>query len=264
MSYKQMGDESPHPSAPSGAPRDPFYVVKEKVQDLMASLLVDFDRWRELLETTNTATHGDFAPLTQAVKVAVKKLTIDLNDLSQTIRIVSENRLRFKDIDDKELETRRKFVNDMKARVEEYENTLNSTRTKGKLERDARDAVFARDDQAKKSAKEREREAVGNDFVSNHAQAQGQIHAQQDVVLDDMHGAIQRLGDISGNIKVELDVQNEMLKEFDDEMGEAQSNMTKVLKKVDKLLGKSDTGRLCCILILFVIVIVLIIAIVYT
>jgi len=261
MAYKQMDESAP--ALPS-VPRDPFYVVKEKVQDMMGTLLVEFDRWKDLLDNENTATHKDFAPLTQHIKVTLKKLGIDLNDLSQTIKIVSENRVRFRDIDDKELDSRRKFVNDMKARVEEYDEQLNSTRTKSKLERDARDLVFSRETDAKKTAKEREREAVGNDFVSGHAQAQQQVTAQQDVVLDDMTAALQRLGDISGTISTELKTQNEMLKEFDDEMGVAQSNMTKVLKKIDKLLGKSDSGRLCCILILFVLCIVLIIAIVYT
>jgi hypothetical protein len=109
------------------------------VQDLIGTLSVDFDKWKEFLETTNTASNKEFAPLTQSIKVAIKKLSIDLNDLSQTIDIVTANRQRFRDIDDKELDSRKKFVNDMKALVSDYEETLASVRTKSKLERDARE-----------------------------------------------------------------------------------------------------------------------------
>jgi len=257
--YKQMDDGQT--SLPA---RDPFYVVKEKVQELTTTLSTDFDRWKELLETTNTASHKDFAPLTQSVKVTLKKLNIDLNDLAQTIEIVSANRQRFKDIDDKELDSRKRFVNDTKSTVQEYEDTLGSVRTKSKLERDSREQLYAKENSQRKSAKEREREREGNDFVDAKAQSQQQVERQQDEVLDDMTHALDRLGAMAGTIKTTLGEQNEMLKEFDNEMDRTQGAMGKVMRKIDKLLGQSDSGRLCCIFFLFVIVCVLIIAIIYT
>jgi len=227
-------------------------------------LSTDFDRWKELLETTNTASNKDFAPLTQSIKVTIKKLNIDLNDLSQTIEIVSANRTRFKDIDDKELDSRKRFVNDTKGAIQEYEETLNSVRTKSKLERDAREQVFAKENAQRRSAKEREREREGNDFVEGKHQAQQQVHKEQDQVLDDMSHALDRLGAMAGTIHTGLQEQNAMLQELDEDIDKTQGTMNKVMRKMDKLLGQSDSGRLCCIFFLFVVVCVLIIAIIYT
>jgi hypothetical protein len=78
-----------------------LFAGSRKVQDLIGTLSVEFDRWKEWLETSNTASNKEFAPLTQSLKVQLKKVKIDVNDLSQTIQIVSANRNRFKDIDDK-------------------------------------------------------------------------------------------------------------------------------------------------------------------
>lgn len=259
MAYKQMGDNN----ATALPPRDPFYVVKEKVQDLIGTLTVEFDRWKEALETTNTATNRDFPTLTQSIKVAVKKLNIDLNDLAQTITIVSSNRARFRDIDDKELDSRKKFVNDMKALVSDVEETLASVRTKAKLERDNRENLFAQENAQKRSARQREQEAAGNEFLENKQQQQVAVVHQQDAVLDDMSAALERLGAMSSTINTELQVHNEMLTAMDEEMDATQNTMTKVLRKIDKLLGQSDTGRMLCILFLFICVIVLILAIIY-
>jgi len=257
--YKQMDDGQTN--LPT---RDPFYVVKEKVQELQATLQSDFDRWKEILENTNTAGNKEFAPLTQTIKVTLKKLNIDLNDLSQTIEIVSTNRQRFKDIDDKELDSRKRFVNDTKASIQNYEDTLNAIRTKSKLERDSRDQLYAKENAQRRSAKEREQERAGNDFIADRAQTQVQVHHQQNEVLDDMVSALDRLGSMAGTIGSELQVHNAILKDFDEEMDATQGTMNKVMRKMDKLLGQSDTGRLCCIFFLVVVVCVLIIAVIYT
>jgi len=261
MSYKQMNETGA--SAPALPPRDPFYVVKEKVQDMIGTLTVDFDRWKELLETTNTASSKEFAPLTQSIKVAIKKLNIDLNDLSQTIAIVSANRARFAAIDDKELDARKKFVNDMKALVSDCEETLASVRTKSKLERDQRDHLFAAENAERRTAKQKEVERDASDFLDGRQQAQVDVQKQQDAVLDDMSSALDRLGAMSSDIHTELKVHDTMLTEMDDDMTATQTTMNKVLRKVDKLLGQSDTGRLCCIFFLFICVIILIIMLIY-
>lgn len=53
------------------------------------------------------------------------------------------------------------------------------------------------------------------------------------------------------------------LEEFDNELDDTQSQMNMVLKKIDKLLKSSDKGRLCCIVVLFIIAIILLFAIIY-
>ena len=55
--YRPMNDgDAPKKTKPARA-RDPFYVVRDKVQLLVASVKKDFEKWKDLLENTNTATN---------------------------------------------------------------------------------------------------------------------------------------------------------------------------------------------------------------
>jgi len=245
----------------SSLSKDPFYVVKEKVQDLIEKLSGDFNRWKELLETTNTSSNRQFENLTQTIKVALKKLTVDLNDLAQTTKIVSDNRLRFRDITDAELDSRKKFVNDMKTFVQDCQDSLDSDRTKRKIENDKREALLNKSDNLSGYDKEVEREA--KEFVDMKQQTQVGIEIKQDQILDDMITALGRLGDVSDTINSELVSQNQMLVEFDNEMDETQGRMDIVMKKLNKMLGDSDRGRIGCIIFLIVTVIILLVIIIY-
>ena len=95
---------------------------------LVKQLTIEFDRWKDLLDSTNTSNNPEFAKCSGNVKVpqlpevqsrwrsrflvqaTLKKLKVDLNDLSQTIAIVEKNRSRFKDIDDQGLSDQCLFV----------------------------------------------------------------------------------------------------------------------------------------------------------
>jgi len=86
---------------------------------------------------------------------------------------------------------------------------------------------------------------------------------QQDIVLEDMDQVLKRLGDIAGTMDTELDAQNKALGDWNDEMTETQDNMDAVISKIQKLLGTSDKGKLCCILVLFIIVVILFFVLIY-
>lgn len=61
-----------------------------------------------------------------------------------------------------------------------------------------------------------------------------------------------------------MQIHNNLLQEFDDEMDETQGNMLMVQRKLEKLLSTSDKGRLCCLFLLMVVAIGLLFLIIYT
>lgn len=247
-----------------GPQRDPFHTVKERVQGRIGQLSTDFTAWKEALNTTNTHRNPQFKPLTQSIKVALKAITVDLRDLDQTIKIVEQNRDKFRDISDHELTQRRKFVNETKAYVQEVLSTLQSPRTKGKLERDQSEALTRSPlnggGGGRGMAAEYERE--GDQFIEDKRMRQQQLEEQQDVVLDDMNAALERLGVMSHDIQKELRSQQRDLEALSDEVDEANTQMQIVMKKIHKLLGTSDNGKLCCIFILFLTALALFFAVV--
>jgi len=247
---------SPPPGASLSLPaKDPFYVVKEKVQSLIGKLSQDFEQWKETLANSNTYRSSNFKPLTQQVKVALKTVNVDLRDLEQTIKIVDANRDKFKDITDAELASRKKFVNEMRVIVQDVTSTLSSPKTKAKLERDQSEALMRTD--SRKTGLEAARHEEGADFVEGKRLAQAQIEAKQDVVLEDMEQALGRLTEMSKDIGTGLKESNEMLNQMDGDLDENLAHMNIVMKKLGKLLQTSDTGKICCIIALFALALIL-------
>ena len=99
-------------------------------------------------------------------------------------------------------------------------------------------------------------------FESEVGGQQAQL-AQQDLQLDDLHGSVRRLGDMSLTISNELDLQNQMLDDLDDDLTAGQQAMDAVNKKTKELVEAAGGPQyfcvivaLCCILfVLFMLVI---------
>jgi len=245
--------------------RDPFYVVKEKVQGLITKVSIDFDKWKEIFENSNTARNTEFTELGKGMRVAVSSINVDLNDLAQTIKIVEQNRARFKDIDDNELNSRRKFVNDMKAKIQNIEETLNSLRTKKKIEKDERESLMGPSNGRRMTTgMERERRQDSSDFIDDRKNQSQALVVKQDEVLDDMSHALGRLGDVASVINTELKDQNQILGQMDNEMDESLGSMGMVMGKINRILVKSDKGRICCIIFLIIVALVELLLIIYT
>lgn len=264
MEYHSIS-HSPPPS--SAFKQDPFYEVKDKVKALYSQLSSNYDSWKDMLENSNTANNIGFSDLTSSVKMSVSSIEVDLRDLQQTIAIVDANRSRFRQIDDEELNSRRKFVNDTNAAVISIKEDLSSKRTREKIEQDKsggnRNYSTRRQQRPDLFSGEGEVSKDNASYMQGVGQQQEMMIRQQDNVLDDMTSALTRLGDVAGNINKELIVQEEMINELDVELEHAQGTMDVVMKKMNKLLGRSDKGRYCCLFWLIVIIVVLMVILIY-
>jgi len=128
-------EEQPRGAGVSSAAKDPFYVVKDKVQYVVRNLRIDFDGWKDLLNSVNTFTNPDFKLKNGAVRNGTKSIKENLNALKGSISMVETNRAKFPDIDDDELSKRKKFVAETRALLEEVVNQLSSEKTKKKTQR---------------------------------------------------------------------------------------------------------------------------------
>ena len=201
----------------------------------MRQLRSDFERWKTLLETTDTSANPEFQELHQALKVNMKKVKFDLNDLSLTIEIVEKKRAKFKDIDDAELAGRQRFVNDTKDTLQSIKEARGSERTKRKM---------AADEEKTATPFQRASEQRSSEYVANRQQQHQALVERQDVVLDDMSSALARLGDVANTLETELDSQNAMLEEFDNEMDDTQNMLDTVNAKIQKILGTSSKWKI--------------------
>jgi len=237
--------------------RDPFYSVKDKVVGLLSKLKVDFSRFDSL-----TSRSPEYNSLQTSIRQQLDAIDTDCKDLAQTIVIVESNRPRFPQITEQELNSRKGFVSETQAALQAYREQLRRSATKQSNE-NRRDLMQPGQQSRFTSAASSQVNREQDDYVSSAQSQQQALVKQQDLVLDDMEGALMRLGNIGDDIETELKEQDLMLTEVDENMDTAQGNMNLVLKKMDKLLKTSDRGRICCVIGLFFLAILLVILIFY-
>lgn len=247
-------------------PRDPFYAVKDKVQASLVDLRSVIGRAETVLSSGGES--SEVEPVLAQARGEMSQIHIDVKDLSQTITIVEENRSRFPSIDNRELDSRRAFVTDAKTSLAHFDDQIKRISSKAQQASNKRKQLLRGDDAvgggSRFASSANEEASRGNDdFVASSRQSQLAIEAQQDEVMDDMSHALDRLRGIGDTIHQQLVESEANLNALDEELDTAKGTMDTVLKKMDKLLKSSDKGRLCCIVILFIVAIALFFGIIY-
>lgn len=251
--------------------KDPYFAARQQLQDNMSKTMLDFEKWKAILERENTATSPEFSNLGKTITIDLKAISVDLNNLQKVITVVENNRGVFKHIDDEDLNGRRKFVNDIKAKVLHIDEFMNSARTKKKLDSDKRRDVLApaggRGGSGIGGMAGRNVEQWGKserqEVVERKRAEQDLREEEEKVVLDDMSSVLDRLKFVAHDTNRSLKDHSDMINNLNDSMDVSKNMMDNALRKMDVLLAKSKTGRLCCMFLLFIVVVVLFALIIY-
>jgi len=248
--------------------QDPFYVVKEEVQQSVSGVTTLYDRWQELLKATNTAQNDEFKWTTTQIKNGIKSIEWDLQDLEETIGIVEGNRQRFK-LDAAEVESRKGFIAETKATIKKMKDDLNNAATKGKMENDVRSSLMT---SSKKNQQDGGKfdglhKAIIEDndqYINNSRQQIQQTMDAQDEDLDAISRATGNLKEIGITINEELKLQGHILEEMESEVDKTNSRLNNVLKRLNKLIDStSDRVQWCMVIVLMLILIGLVIIVFY-
>ena len=110
---------------------------------------------------------------------------------------------------------------------------------------------------AKASRRQQEIAAANDEAVSQFgAQQQLQLEAQ-DEVLDDLHGAVQRVKSMAGQMNEELAQQNRMIGSLEEQMDHVSSTMGSLKRKMTEMAKSKDRGKYCAIMVLSIILMLL-------
>lgn len=109
----------------------------------------------------------------------------------------------------------------------------------------------------------KEIEKDNNRFIANQSQITKETIAQQDIQLDHLGNAVDRLGHMGKDIEEELTEQNVMLDDLDNAMEDAGSKMNVVMGSLSKLLKTKDGCQIWTIVILAVILVILVALIIW-
>jgi len=243
---------------------DPFYVVKDEIQAKLEYAKVKHARFQDLLENTNTATNNEFREIRKALLKEVSKAERDLSSLNMTIQAVENNREQFSHIDDNELLDRKGFVRETQQILKRITDDIKSDKVRKKMERDERQRLAAAEGGETGLGARTGLEARNTDFVLDSRARTKVTLRQQEEDLEEIGGAVDRVGQMAGTIHQELEDQRVMLNNFETEMDETALKMNTVMGHLSKLLKTKDRCQLGTILTLTVILVVLTVLVIYS
>eukprot|EP00163_Fabomonas_tropica_P006355 TRINITY_DN15928_c0_g1_i1.p1 TRINITY_DN15928_c0_g1~~TRINITY_DN15928_c0_g1_i1.p1 ORF type:complete len:249 (-),score=45.71 TRINITY_DN15928_c0_g1_i1:14-760(-) len=237
---------------------DPFYVVREEVERSVKNSQALYDRWKDLLASQNIADNDEYEWTKNELQKVLRSIDWDLQDLDETIRIAESNPGKFK-LSREELASRRMFVNETRHDVSRMKEQVNNPAVSGAQTNAKRGALLAggQRDPNRYTKMDDATTRDNQNFIEGEGQRQKLIMQQQDQQLDGLSEAVGRLGEIGQDINIEITHQNRLLEEIDNEADTFQGKMDRVMKKLDKIIGQKDRGKICIIFLLMILLIVL-------
>jgi len=245
--------------------QDPFYVVKEEVLQSLQGVTTLYDRWKELLETTNTSTNEEFKWTANELKSGLRSIEWDITDLEETVGIVENNQVKFK-IDNQELHTRKDFIQSTKSKIQLIKEDLQSTRTRGKMENDQKNTLVSgstRNSSDKFSRLQNELEKDNTDFIGAQTQRQELIIREQDEHLDTLSMTVGRLKDMGSTIGNTIQETTGLVEDLNVEVDKTDSGIRGAVNKVNKLLDSTKDSTQWCIIIFLVLALVALIVVIF-
>ncbi|KAJ7416239.1 Syntaxin-6 [Willisornis vidua] len=224
---------------------DPFFVVKGEVQKAVNTAQGLFQRWTELLQDPSIATREEIDWTTNELRNNLRSIEWDLEDLDETINILSANPRKF-NLDATELGIRKAFITSTRQVVRALLGESGSQSWSSGHD--------------KYSRLDRELQLANSHFIEEQQAQQQLIVEQQDEQLELVSGSIGVLKNMSQRIGGELEEQAVMLDDFSHELDSTQSRLDNVMKKLAKVSHMtSDRRQWCAIIVLFIILLVVLI-----
>jgi len=243
---------------------DPFYVVKDEVEQSLVGMEDLFTKWHNILRNENTAQSDEFRWLSTELKKVVDSIEWEVKDLQETISIVEDNPDKFS-IEPYEIDNRKNFVKTVQSKLELVKREMNAPGTHTKMQQDEKDSLMKTSAKQTRYAKlEQEIEGDNDKFIEGEQVKQQLIEKEQEQYLDKLDVTADTLGNIGRSISDELRDQNHMLDEFAIEVDDTNSRMKQASSKVTQLIGKlSEKTSWCIIITLIVVLVALTIIVIY-
>ncbi|NWR83889.1 STX6 protein, partial [Furnarius figulus] len=226
-----------------------------------------FQRWTMLLQNPSIATREEIDWTTNELRNNLRSIEWDLEDLDETINILSVFLWRKFNLDATELGIRKAFITSTRQVVRDMKDQMSNSSMQALAERKNRQALLGESGSQswssgsdKYSRLDRELQLANSHFIEEQQAQQQLIVEQQDEQLELVSGSIGVLKNMSQRIGGELEEQAVMLDDFSHELDSTQSRLDNVMKKLAKVSHMtSDRRQWCAIIVLFVILLVVLI-----
>jgi chromosome segregation ATPase len=245
---------------------DPFYTVRDNVNSQLERIRARYDKFEDLVNVVNTATDESFKELRRGLTKEIRNVEKDIKGLQVAIDMVDKNRSKFAHIKDSELSSRKGFVSGAQDSLNYVKNGMESSSIRRKIDEDEnRQRKYENNNGGMNPmSKGLSIEEENHSFIQDQRQQTQFAIREQDMALDELGMAVDKLHVIGRGVNEELKEQNRMLDDLDRDLDEAGGKMNFVQEALSKLLKTKDGCQIWTIVILFLILCILVALIIWT
>ncbi|XP_047340395.1 syntaxin-61-like [Impatiens glandulifera] len=246
--------------------QDPFYIVKEEIQESIDKLLSTFRQWEHI-----PLGNQEQQNLTKELLVGCESIVWQVDELDKAISVSARDPAWY-GIDEKELDKRRRWTSTARIQVGNVKKTLlagkelDGTRTSN-LSGMRRELMRLPNSQQNERSTHQYTSANNNndDLISSESDRQLLLIRQQDEELDALSASVERIGGVGLTIHEELLAQENIIGDLGMEMESTSNRLDFVQKKVGMVMKKAGAkGQMMMILFLFFLFIILFVLVFFT
>ncbi|XP_058202387.1 syntaxin-61 [Rhododendron vialii] len=236
--------------------QDPFYIVKEEIQESIDKVLSSFHQWERI-----PAGSQEQQNLTEDLLTSCESIEWQVDELDKAIAVAARDPSYY-GIDQAELDKRRRWTSTARTQVGNVKKTVvagkmldgTSTSNVNGMRRE-----LMRMPNSHQGGRSNQYAAPNNDdIVSSESDRQLLLIKQQDEELDELSASVERIGGVGLTIHEELLAQEKIIDELGTEMESTSNRLDFVQKKVGMVMKKAGAkGQIMMILFLVVLFIVL-------
>lgn len=243
--------------------QDPFYIVKEEIQESIDKLLSSFHQWERI-----PAHSQDQQNLTRELLVGCESVEWQVDELDKAIAVASRDPA-FYGIDEVELDKRRRWTSTARAQVSNVKKRVvagseldgTSTSNVNGMRRELMRLPNSHQIDISKQYASQD----NDDFISSESDRQLLLIRQQDEELDELSASVERIGGVGLTIHEELLAQEKIIDELGMDMESTSNRLDFVQKKVAMVMKKAGVkGQIMMILFLVVLFVILFVLVFFT
>ena len=230
--------------------RDPFFIVRDEIESLYSQIERSYEKWDRLPEG-----NAERVMLGRELESSCESLSWQVDEMDRAVSMAEKEPGRFK-LSREEIGSRKDWASKMRSNISKV--TLSLEAAKGQAARAAHASLTGTASSKLDGALIKE----NDDFIASQQDNQQLLLRQQDESLDQLSGAVTRLGQVGLTIGEELQTQADLLEEMEYEVDETQSRLKAARRKLEKVIKKSGTKGQCTIIFVltFLLVILCVIA----
>ncbi|XWS15792.1 hypothetical protein CRYUN_Cryun34aG0032100 [Craigia yunnanensis] len=239
--------------------QDPFYIVKEEIQESIDKLQSSFHQWERIPPDT-----GEQVNLTKELLANCESIEWKVDELDKAISVAARDPSWY-GIDEAELEKRRRWTSTARTQVGNVKKAVVAGKENGNTASAMRRELMSLPNSHQPDRSNQYIAEDNDDFITSESDRQMLLIKQQDKELDELSASVERIGGVGLTIHEELLAHEKIIDELGTEMDSTTNRLDFVQKKVAMVMKKASAkGQFMMILFLLVLFIILFILVFFT